>query len=89
MIERVVAAIDRVGLEFINEHPMTGWADVPSEVFARAAIEAMREPTSQMVEVGGVRPIEWSRVVSVQDTYDLARVKWREMIDAALADGAS
>lgn len=53
--------------------------------YARAAIEAMRGPTSPMVEVGGVRPHEWGAIETVQDTYDLARAKWSAMIDAALS----
>ena len=96
MIERVARALCKARLRDPDEELTIltgpkGGSSQPRWMFhvseARAAIEAMREPTSPMVEIGGIRPHEWEKVETVQDTYDLARRKWREQIDAALADG--
>jgi hypothetical protein len=76
MNERVAQAIEDAGKEWLDKERMSypsdnlEWSDVPSAVFARAAIEAMREPTAGMAYVG--------RAVSE----DCATV-WRDMIDEA------
>jgi hypothetical protein len=45
MIEKVARAIDVAGTAWLNEQSgRVEWYDVPGEVLARAAIEAMREP---------------------------------------------
>jgi hypothetical protein len=46
----------------------TTWADIPDHVFARAAIEAMREPTIEMVEAGvgqGTTPEIWRAMIDI------------------------
>lgn len=62
MVTRVARAINKAGLQYIREYKAAkhagttrdphciGWADVPEEVFARAAIEALSEPTQQQVD---------------------------------------
>lgn len=71
MIERVARAINDAGRKYIDERlSAEGWADVPDEVFARAAIEAMREPTDAMWDAG-------QGFVQSEDAY-------QAMIDAAL-----
>lgn len=77
MVERVSAAIEKAGHEWLSEagHDGTGWADVPTEAFSRAAIEAMLEPTTQMLFEG----------VIVQDSEDPAvQGIYEAMIQAAL-----
>ena len=70
MVERVSLAIKEAGLRHIREYEAAkhtgsgkdpfyiGWGDVPDEVFARAAIEAMMEPTEAMIDYADehVRP---------------------------------
>lgn len=53
---------------------------------ARVAIEAMREPTPAMVEAGGGECCNTERWDD--QSYEPPAI-WRDMIDAALADGAS
>lgn len=50
MMERVARAIDEAGLAWKRDNggDAASWHEIPSEVFARAAIAAMREPTSKM-----------------------------------------
>lgn len=52
MIELVATAINKAGIAWLEEQDpkrtALSWADVPDEVFARAAIEAMRIPTEEM-----------------------------------------
>ncbi len=59
MVERVARAIDDAASNYLKEHeekakkdatiiPCIGMADIPPSVLARAAIEAMREPTDGM-----------------------------------------
>lgn len=55
MIDRVAKAISDAGMAWLAENDpkrmtMT-WADIPDEVLAKAAIEAMREPTVAMLEM--------------------------------------
>jgi hypothetical protein len=80
MVERVAAAINRAGIEWLEaqdpKRMSLGWADVPDEVFARAAIEAMREPTEAMVEAA------WDEAALPCCPQDI----WPKMIAAALAD---
>jgi hypothetical protein len=50
MVEKVARAIDVAGTTWLNEQPWrVEWYDVPGEVLARAAIEAMREPSEEML----------------------------------------
>lgn len=57
-----------------SEDSIEGWVEV-----ARAAIEAMREPTEAMLEIGGDTSIEEGEHID-------ERKAWRRMIDAALSD---
>lgn len=75
MIEKVAEAIrEHVAVE-------RGWGGAASvdgiEDAARAAVEAMREPTSDMVTAGIVDPGEWF----ADDTTEQI---WKRMVDAAL-----
>lgn len=77
MIERVAKAM----MEASTTVGHSSWSDI-----ARAAIEAMREPTEAMIEhadanaFGGVAPGE--------PLYHGAKNTWQHMIDAALSDAA-
>lgn len=79
MIERVASAIENAGLAWKakNVGDNCGWADIPSSVFARAAIEAMREPAEFMIAIG-------DHMGSANDE-QFDRNMWRAMIDAALS----
>ena len=74
MIDRVAKAICDAGIAWLQENDAKRqnleWADVPDEVFARAAIEAMRVPTAAMVArgleliQGNLRPDEiWPHMI--------------------------
>jgi hypothetical protein len=83
MIERVARAIwsaDRnvggYGWEWLDESWRAGYY-----AQARSAIEAMREPTEEMIERGDDHAKGWFASISV--TYDSEEV-WHAMIDAAL-----
>jgi len=78
MIERVARAIFRADYPEEGEGSEIAWekrAHWYSEA-ARAAIEAMREPTEEMSEAGNVPTYQW-----VDNTADDV---WSRMIDAAL-----
>ena len=73
MVERVKQAMLRVnettaGLRFTDLF----------EAMARAAIEAMREPTEAMTTAGGLTPME-------RTDHSLAIDVWHNMIDVALS----
>jgi hypothetical protein len=53
------------------------------EEMARAAIEAMREPTAAMVEAGDDAQTETDGPYSGEQVAMLSAVPWRAMIDAA------
>lgn len=75
MIERVATAISNA----MAEH---GATPIWSDRMARAAIEAMREPSAEMVKDGLEKPrgmIDWKEAVAAS---------WRAMIDAALKEGS-
>lgn len=85
MIERVARAMYRsldadprfVGrADLTPEHP--GWAEYCHQ--ARAAIEAMREPTDAMIESAR----DYFPRVEPRDRYAVISDCWRAMIDAAL-----
>jgi hypothetical protein len=81
MVERVARAIDVAGTAWLNEQSgRVEWYDVPGEVLARAAIEAMREPTRAMTRA--IRdPGGWVE--------DMPEEIYRQMIDAALKEPGS
>lgn len=70
MIEKVANAIDREWCEWQRTHDQTIYSNVLRNKMARAAIEAMREPTEAMLS--NIRPSLLPRDV------------WQAMIDAAL-----
>lgn len=76
MIERVEAAIERAGMAWkeANGGDDVSWADIPTDIFSRAAIEAMREPTEAMMAIASSSTVHMAE-------------RWRAMIDKALADG--
>jgi len=51
--------------------------------YARAAIEAMREPTEEMIEAGGGVISEWNGDMTPA-TEAAAQIAWPAMIDEAL-----
>lgn len=91
MVERVAMAINAGGMAWLNENDpkrmSLSWADVPDEVFARAAIEAMKEPTEAMKKTGeDAMPdgLRWSpEYGDAIDEYDPLPV-WRAMISKAM-----
>lgn len=83
MVERVARAIvtlipDGFGWEQSEED----WRQV--EDIVRAAIEAMREPDSAMVQAGGRTVARLSAGRAIEPYEDDAADAWRAMIDAAL-----
>lgn len=88
MVERVARAMDEAGHAYIraNERDARigkmdgelyiGWADIPSSVFARAAIEAMMEPTEAMCAADAG--------TSTTDRLAWNRAMFRAMISEAL-----
>lgn len=82
MMIRVEAAIRKAAYDIYGTHLVNAGTEM-----ARAAIEAMREPTKPMVLAAlsdgnnaEGRPL-WKQTVDVQ-----ARARWQAMIDTALAD---
>jgi hypothetical protein len=80
MIGKVARAIDVAGTAWLNEQSgRVEWYDVPGEVLARAAIEAMREPTRAMTRA--IRdPGGW---------VDMPEEIYRQMVVAALKEPGS
>lgn len=81
MIERVARAIclaDGAEEDGIQLVPGETYRD-----YARAAIEAMREPTRHMAHVGGVT-VQDETMATDGLSQHIACEAWREMIDAAL-----
>lgn len=84
MLDQVAKAIERADTGMV----------VPYEELARAAIEAMRDPTAAMIAAGGEayygqpreKAVEWAK----EDKFDLhasdAVIFYRAMIDTALAE---
>lgn len=72
--------VNRVALAIAKASGINDWFKAADEYEeeARAAIEAMREPTSDMADAG-----RWP----AED--DCAEACWRAMIDAALGAGAA
>jgi len=88
MVERVARAMFRaldadprfVGrADLTPEHP--GWAQYCYQ--ARAAIEAMREPSHEMVERGTIATLRL-QLGKDADAWDATRSCWSKMIDGAL-----
>lgn len=87
MIERAVKAMDTAADTYLDNHAGCIWEDIPLEVFARAAIEAMREPTEAMLapevvsrteaRLDGTYPVNY--LLPIMDI-------WPQMIDAALSE---
>lgn len=81
MVEHVAFAINRAGISWLEENDpkrtQLTWADVPDEVFARAALAAMREPTRRMIDHA-------NSVVLPDADNDQCPQFYREMIEFAL-----
>jgi hypothetical protein len=76
MVEKVAKAIHEKAYETRGADRMPDW-----EAVAKAAIEAMREPTQEMLN---------ARHLITKDNYIADETdNWRAMIDAALTDGKS
>ena len=75
MLERVKAAM------LATETDVTMWGDEPLTEIARAAIEAIREPTTEMVEAAKSEVCVWSGD-ELRDGFreDI----WRAMVDEIL-----
>lgn len=71
MLQKVGGAILIADLEWTPKSPMSR-----EETLARAAIEAMREPTKSMIAAGAKG--------SGEDSDDVALGAWEGMIDSAL-----
>jgi hypothetical protein len=82
MVEKVGYAAERIILRRLYAKRVDGYTLEMSREIARAAIEAMREPTEGMVEEGASGVPE-----SSFPGCDAARV-YERMIDAALSDPA-
>lgn len=80
MVERVAAALDKAAIEWCAK-TQEGMADMPAELLAQAAIEAMREPTQDMVWEGESAASLY--LCKPQNDEGVPHV-WREMIRAAL-----
>lgn len=89
MIERVAEALWSADAERCHSKRREPWSDVSESVKddwrfnARAAIQAMREPTDEMVSSGQ------SAGQSVQPTYLTAEStieRWQAMVDTALSE---
>ena len=79
MIKQVARAIATYQLSVLRDGPRPD-SDTFAQGSARAAITAMREPTEEMIIKANLRgPYDGSG-------YHWAKVYWRAMIDAALAE---
>lgn len=92
MIERVARAIDKAAYDYLKawheesqkdptKISFIGMADIPMPVMARAAIEAMREPTECMKEAFNKDYSSWFNE-EIEDPDHL----YKTMIDAALSE---
>lgn len=81
MIDKVAAAIDKAGNDWLRAQTIQrSWFSVPREVLARAAIEAMREPTEAMATLAKGALTGYPRREMLESVH-------RAMIDAALTQG--
>lgn len=90
MIERIGKAIyDNMCLA--NPHVMTTWETLPYDLKTyyreqgRAAIEAMRKPTDEMLAAGDSMMPQIAKGQDVSTGLDALAEAWPTMIDAALA----
>ena len=92
MVERVARAIYEASTLVMGDDAPDDWADIGPDhdkaraewaKLARAAIEAMREPTNEMTVVGW-KFAETRDAILGNGEIDAL---WRAMIDAALAEG--
>jgi hypothetical protein len=82
MVEKVGYAAERIILRRLYAKRVDGYTLEMSREIARAAIEAMREPTEGMIDVLGDclgdKPYD----------HETARIVWPRIVDAALSDPA-
>lgn len=74
--------IDRVATAMYGAGATDAWGCTDYEMLARAAIEAMREPTNEMMDAHGKRYYSSGNRTHL---HDRAYADWTRMIDAALA----
>jgi len=83
MVERVTTAMSAAGTAWLEQpgNELAGWEDIPMEVFARGAIEAMRQPNAAMLEA-------WAKWTGAGPSFDRDRAEaiYRAMIEAALSN---
>lgn len=88
MVERVARAIWAKATELVPDGDRVPWEDVnygfQADILgqARAAIEAMREPTPDMLKGSG----GWDEKIHWNEPFPNALGHWRAMIDAALSE---
>jgi hypothetical protein len=89
MVERVAEKLWRAeSLRASDRDRSIPWSEAPDDIrsgwrfMARAAIEAMREPTEAMIRAAFTAP----DAHMASDPKDLQRIEWRAMINAALAE---
>lgn len=92
MVESMVERVARAMFYATNEHDTT-WESEAQEIktthliMARAAIEAMREPTDAMVMAA-----DWAEAPYMENDLDLGsqfKAEWRAAIDTALLEQVS
>lgn len=88
-VETVARAINAAGKAWIMAKGANaerfGWADVPDEVFARAAIAAMREPTREMIEASCAA---WGVADDGGHERGAFEDEWKAVIDSVLEKAA-
>ncbi len=87
MIKRVTARLEAEIAKHTFSDPVTGLAtsECPAEVLARAAIEALRDPTEEMISSGG-DAVYLQGGPPTKDADRGASAAWTAMIDVALAE---
>jgi len=87
MIRIVADAIESAGFKWKAENggDSASWYDIPEEVFATAALEALRDPTLDM-QHAGLKALDEGGLADCNcNQLDV----WQAMIDAALASPPS
>jgi hypothetical protein len=86
MVERVAKAINAGGMAWLNENDpkrmSLSWADVPDDVFAKAALSELLTPSTAML-IAGVRAM---RVDDLDVTEKELALGWRAMISKAMEE---
>lgn len=91
MVTKVAHAIEAAGIEWCENSDLSdpGFSDVPEEVFARAAILALREPSEEVITAGWKHSlISGTESGCYDDHHPKPEDSWELMIDAILAEDA-